>query len=73
MQELRRDKLTADPVCEWTSPNGRCRRPADQVDHIVPLAEGGARYDWDNLQSLCTPHHKQKTTQDALRGKKRAR
>lgn len=50
-----------------------CHRVMDQVDHIVPLAEGGDRYDWTNYQSLCAEHHSAKTTQDALRGKKRAR
>lgn len=69
MQQLRADKLTTNPICEWPS----CRRPATDVDHIIPLAEGGSRYDWHNLQSLCHPHHVNKTTQDALRGKKRAR
>ena len=50
-----------------------CTRVMHAVDHIVPLAEGGDRYDHDNYQSLCQPHHDQKTTQDALRGKTRAR
>lgn len=54
-----------------------CPRLMDQVDHIVPLAELTAddprRYDWDNYQSLCQPHHDTKTAQDAQRGKTRAR
>ena len=57
------------PMCEWPS----CPRLADHVDHIVPLAEGGDRYDRSNYQSLCSPHHTQKTTADALRGKRRPR
>ncbi|MDD7812613.1 HNH endonuclease signature motif containing protein [Mycobacterium sp. CSUR Q5927] len=59
----------AHPICEWPD----CRRLVDHVDHIVPLAEGGDRYDHDNMQSLCEPHHTQKTTADALRGKRRLR
>lgn len=59
----------AHPICEWPD----CRHLADHVDHIVPLAEGGDRYDHDNMQSLCAPHHTQKTTADALRGKRRRR
>ena len=44
------------------------------IDHVVPLAEDlSRRYDWDNLMSLCVPHHIKKTTQDALRGKARPR
>ena len=50
-----------------------CRHLAIVPDHIVPLAEGGDRYDPNNLQSLCKTHHDQKTTRDALRGKTRAR
>src|SRR5262249_8478468 len=69
MQKLRKAKLRANPMCEHPG----CRRPAERVDHIVPLAEGGPRYEWSNLQSLCRPHDVQKTTADALRGKRRAR
>lgn len=57
------------PRCEHPG----CHRLMHQVDHIVPLAEGGDRYDWDNYQSLCRPHHDHKTTADAQRGKTRAR
>lgn len=55
--------------CEWPG----CHRLADHTDHITPLAEGGDRYDWANMQSLCAPHHAIKTTADAQRGKTRAR
>lgn len=69
-QELKTQKLRANPYCEHPD----CHRVADTVDHIVPLAENQAgQYDWDNLQSLCDPHHTEKTTQDALRGKTRPR
>ncbi|MCK0174792.1 HNH endonuclease [Mycolicibacterium sp. F2034L] len=57
------------PYCEASG----CTRLMDQVDHIVPLAEGGDRYDWTNYRSLCKTHHDQKTTADAQRGKTRAR
>ena len=32
-----------------------CTKVASHVDHIVPLAEGGARLDPDNLRASC-PH-----------------
>ena len=35
-----------------------------EVDHIIPLSEGGAAYELDNLQSLCRPCHFDKTTLD---------
>lgn len=57
------------PMCEQPG----CPRLADHVDHVVPLAEGGDRYDPSNYQSLCRPHHNKKTTADALRGKTRRR
>jgi 5-methylcytosine-specific restriction protein A len=70
MAALRKAKLRADPICEW----GRgCRLLAIEVDHIIPLAAGGARYDWANLMSLCHDHHAEKTTRDALHGKRRKR
>lgn len=69
-RKLRSWKLDVNPKCEWPD----CGRPADQVDHKIPLAERpDLRYDWDNLQSLCAPHHTEKTAAEALHGKSRAR
>jgi hypothetical protein len=50
LQQLRRE-----PACRI------CGEPATAVDHIVPIAEGGADLDADNLQSLCRRHHNTKT------------
>lgn len=41
-----------------------CGRPSDLVDHITPLAAGGARLDPANLQSMCRRCHGAKTAQD---------
>ena len=38
-------------------------------DHIVPLAEGGAEFDADNLQTLCKTCHDRKTHEESLRGR----
>ena len=35
--------------------------PATQVDHIIPLLEGGAPFSLSNLQPLCKSHHWKKT------------
>jgi 5-methylcytosine-specific restriction enzyme A len=43
------------------------------VDHIIPLAEGGSEWAWENLQSLCKAHHDEKTMEEAQRGKTRQR
>jgi len=37
-----------------------CGQPANEVDHIIELNEGGSNT-LDNLQTLCQPHHSQKT------------
>lgn len=48
-------------MCEWRG----CRRLAVEVDHITPVSQGGDRYDWNNLQSLCHAHHERKTLLEA--------
>lgn len=39
----------------------KCGDVADTADHIKELSDGGDEFDLDNVQSLCTPCHKQKT------------
>ena len=57
---LRRTVLREQP---WCSTPG-CRRMATEVDHIVPIREGGAQWDRANLQGLCTPCHSSKTAKE---------
>ncbi len=45
-------------------------RPLWDMDHIVPLAEGGEDT-LDNLQALCQPCHKEKTAEQAARKARR--
>jgi 5-methylcytosine-specific restriction protein A len=40
-------------ICQLRGP--RCRVTADQVDHIVRPADGGAWYDETNLRAACGP------------------
>lgn len=54
---LRAAKLREDPVCEICG-----REVAAEVDHIKEIQDGGHPLDWDNLQSLCTRCHRDKTT-----------
>jgi 5-methylcytosine-specific restriction enzyme A len=64
MRKLRTTKLDNNPKCEWPE----CGRPAAQVDHIKPVAQHPElALDWDNLQSLCRPHHVEKTNADRRR------
>ncbi|WP_458451680.1 HNH endonuclease signature motif containing protein [Alistipes finegoldii] len=67
-RRLRLQKLNAEPLCE------ECRRggvvtPATVVDHIVPINEGGAPMDMENLQSLCAKCHNRKSGAEAHKSK----
>jgi 5-methylcytosine-specific restriction endonuclease McrA len=59
-------QLEREPDCRV------CGAPATHVDHLVPLAEGGAPFDASNLESLCARHHGPKTLAESHRGMKRA-
>lgn len=51
--------IKAHPICEMLI---KCQGdPASEVDHIVPIEDGGAPLDWENLQSGCKPCHSSKT------------
>ena len=51
---MRRRVLAEEPTCR------SCGAPATDVDHIIPLANGGTS-DRSNLQALCGPCHWSKT------------
>lgn len=61
----RRDWLSRFPLCVLCQREGRIVEAAE-LDHIVPLWEGGAEAD-SNLQGLCVPHHRAKTAEEAGR------
>jgi len=61
-QQTRARFLKRYPWCMWPG----CTKPATDVDHILPRAQGGAD-DWDNLQALCHAHHNAKTARDGSR------
>lgn len=51
---------------------GKVFDPTDlEVDHVVPLSEGGADTD-ENCAPCCRPCHRSKTAQEAARAKQRA-
>lgn len=62
-QRLRKKKLSQNPLCEHCEREGRVT-PATVVDHIVPIKEGGAALDINNLQSLCRYHDDVKGLKD---------
>jgi 5-methylcytosine-specific restriction enzyme A len=47
--------LQRNPLCV------ECSRPAREVDHIIPIADGGKRLDPNNLQAMCKSCHSSKT------------
>ena len=62
--------LARNPLCE----SCKAKTPplllgATDVDHVVPLACGGGRYDLSNLQALCRRCHQQKTSQQTANRK----
>lgn len=65
-EKVRRMHLAGEPLCRLCSQAGRIT-PAVLVDHIVPIRDGGARLDDDNLQSLCRRCHDAKTVEDVRR------
>lgn len=56
-KKLRLRILNQRPYCQHPD----CNLPATDVDHVRPIEDGGPAWDEANLQSLCHPHHSQKT------------
>jgi len=54
-RKLRVIQLKTHPICKM------CGHIATIADHIEEISDGGAKYDLDNLQSLCLPCHNAKT------------
>ena len=54
-------KARANNRCEWVEDASRCTNQGTECDHI----ERGNNHDLNNLQWLCTGHHKLKTQLEA--------
>ena len=59
--------IAREPLCRACAAQHRATVALD-VDHIVPIDEGGARYDLDNLQPLCRACHNAKTRAQNAKG-----
>lgn len=59
-QKLRQMILRQFPTCQAEG----CRNLAREVDHVVSLERGGAAFDSNNLQALCTSCHARKTARE---------
>jgi len=62
-RKIRQEHLKKYPFCAI------CGSKAREVDHIIPVAQGGTDND-DNLQSLCKSCHSKKTAREGRWGKK---
>lgn len=62
-RRLRASVLRAEPLCRECLRAGRLTE-ADQVDHIKAIKDGGAVWDRNNLQSLCSSCHSRKTCRE---------
>ena len=56
-KRLRKSVLARNPECQADD----CDRLAVHVDHIVPMSDGGAAFETNNLQALCRSCHSRKT------------
>jgi len=64
--ETRKRKLRLNPLCEACQKNGTFIK-ASIVDHIIPIKQGGAKFDLSNLQSLCWSCHSRKSIKEGSR------
>ena len=69
-RRVRARVLAAEPRCRMCVAAGRDIENgrvswATEVDHIIPLVQGGARLDRANLQPLCGRCHAEKTAREA--------
>ena len=60
-RKLRNYYIKNNPLCVMCKNNNRIKK-AYLVDHIKEVADGGEMYDYRNLQSLCDPCHRSKTS-----------
>ena len=61
-QRIRKAILLAEPLCRACAAKGEIK-PAEHVDHIIPLAQGGT-HEARNLQPLCHACHSRKTVME---------
>ena len=57
-KKIRKQVLMQEPFCRI------CGYPAQMVDHIVPISQGGSKTDYSNLQPLCQSCHNKKTANE---------
>lgn len=56
----RRKVLARDPICKVCDD-----ALSEQVDHVVPLSQGGDPYSLENLRGICVPCHARKSARES--------
>jgi 5-methylcytosine-specific restriction protein A len=64
-RRLRRMVLLENPYCVFKG----CPQLATDVDHIVPISQGGDPWSRANMQGLCHSHHSQKSASETRTNK----
>jgi len=59
-QRLRERIRHRDGICVLCAADG-ITTPGDDVDHIIPVKDGGDPWAESNLQFICKEHHRRKT------------
>jgi 5-methylcytosine-specific restriction enzyme A len=65
-RRVRLQVLQQEPLCRTCQTQGKWTL-AEEVDHVVPLCEGGSRLDLSNLTPTCADCHRRKTHDDKRR------
>lgn len=60
---MRASYLSREPLCCDCLERGE-KVPATEVDHVLPLADGGRPYAFENLAARCKPCHSRKTANE---------
>ena len=64
-RKCRKAYIDAHPLCECKSCSRRMvPLPAQHVDHIIPIKDGGDPLSWDNLQALNARCHNKKSAKE---------
>lgn len=68
-KRIRAAKLAKDPYCECDNCKGK-KIPAQMVDHIRRIEEGGSMTDFNNLQSMTNSCHARKSAIESNKSRK---
>lgn len=63
-KRVRKRILIAEPLCRECAKHD-VTTPAVLVDHIIPIEQGGSKFDKENLQPLCSLCHQKKRSFEA--------